>query len=42
MASFLKLAIDKLAVEFDSLDLSFHSTHGLREGDVTSIPRIGG
>lgn len=36
MPSFLKLAIDKLAVEFDSLDLSFHSSHGLREGDVTS------
>ena len=36
MASLLKLAIDKLAIEFDTLDLSFHAFDGRQEGDVTS------
>ena len=36
MASLLKLAIYKLAVEFGTLDLSFHAFDGRYEGDVTS------
>lgn len=36
MASLLKLAIDKLAIEFGTLDLSFHAFDGRQEGDVTS------
>lgn len=36
MASLLKLAIDKLAIEFNTLDLSFHAFDGRQEGDITS------
>lgn len=36
MASILQLAINKLGIEFDSLDLSFHQIPGRPEGDVTS------
>lgn len=36
MASLLKPAIDKLAAEFDTLDLSFHAFDGRQEGDITS------
>lgn len=36
MASILQLAINKLGIEFESLDLSFHQIPGRPEGDVTS------
>ena len=36
MTSLLELAIDKLAMEFSSLDLTFHKMDGGREGDITS------
>lgn len=36
MASVLQLAIHKLAIEFENLDLSFHQIPGQPEGEVTS------
>lgn len=36
MASILQLAINKLGIEFEDLDLSFHQIPGRPEGDVTS------
>ena len=36
MASILQLAINKLGIEFNSLDLTFHQIPGRPKGDVTS------
>ena len=36
MASILQLSINKLGIEFEDLDLSFHQIPGRPEGDVTS------
>ncbi len=36
MASILQLAINKLGVEFENLDLTFHQIPGQPEGDITS------